>query len=247
MSHKVTSALHQVICILEEVKQEFHAEIENLRLGQAELRAEIDALQAAQQAVQQAVQVVQQEVQVVQQEVQEVQQEVQEVQQEVQVVQQEVQEVQQEVQEVQVVQQVKIKPKRKLKNYIIIEEKDSYTTDEISLLSDYELCVEFGRIKLNSKCTMYCKHCNKETPFENWVHSIRKRCMKQGLSRKTTIPRSCDKQQSVNSIRNQINNRHYRIMRSPNTSDKKKRRSLEERQLALEKLGIKIRPYKYNY
>ena len=216
MSHKVTSALHQVICILEEVKQEFHAEIENLRLGQAELRAEIEALQSVQQAVQQAVQVVQQEVQEVQQ-------------------------------EVQVVQQVKIKPKRKLENYIIIEEKDSYTTDEISLLSDYELCVEFGRIKLNGKCTMYCKHCNKETPFENWVHSIRKRCMKQGLSRKTTIPRSCDKQQSVNSIRNQINNRHYRIMRSPNTSDKKKRRSLEERQLALEKLGIKIRPYKYNY
>lgn len=196
MSDKITSAFNQVICILEEVKQEFHAEIENLQLGQAELRAEIEALRANQQ-------------------------------------------------EVQAVQQVEIKPKKKLKKLIIIEEKESYTADEISLLNDYELCAEFGRIKLNGNSAMYCGHCKKETPFDNWVHSIRKRCMKQGLSRETKIPKTCDRQQAVNALCNPINNRVYSILRSPNTSDKKKRRYLEAKQICFEKIGKEINPYKY--
>jgi len=137
------------------------------------------------------------------------------------------------------------KRKTKLENYIIINENESYTTDEVAELNDFMMCTEFSRIKLGGKMTMYCGHCKKETSFDNWVHSIRKRCMKNGLCEETPIPKTCDRQQAVNSLCNPINNKVYPVLRSSKTTDKKKKLYLDAKQTCFDKIGKEIKPYKY--
>ena len=124
-------------------------------------------------------------------------------------------------------------------------EQESYTPFEVSRLNAYVLCVEFSRLKLNDKTTMYCNHCKKHTPFTNWQASIRSRCMKNGLSADTVIPKTCDKQQAVNAIANAINNRVYPKLRNPKISAERKQLWSNWREMMFAKLDMKIRPYKY--
>lgn len=135
------------------------------------------------------------------------------------------------------------KKRRKLPNFYI--EQDSYTPYEISRLNSFVLCVEFSRLKLDGKTTMYCNHCKKHTPFTNWQASVRSRCMKNGLSSDTVIPKTCDKQQAVNAIANAINNRVYPKLRDTKISAERKQLWSKWREMMFAKLGMKIRPYKY--
>lgn len=133
---------------------------------------------------------------------------------------------------------------KKLTNFYIIQ--DSYTPDEVATMNSFILCSEFSRLTLNNKTTMYCNHCKKDTPFKNWVNSIRSRCMKkQGLSANTQIPKTCDRQQAVNSIANTINNRVYPKLRNEKLDESQKRIWIQWRELMFKKLGMKIMPYKY--
>ena len=133
--------------------------------------------------------------------------------------------------------------RNKLQDFYI--EQDSYTTFEVSRMNAFVLCVEFSRLKLDNKTTMYCNHCKKNTPFTNWQASIRSRCMKNGLSADTVIPKTCDKQQAVNAIANAINNRVYPKLRNPKISAERKQLWSNWREMMFAKLNMKIRPYKY--
>lgn len=142
------------------------------------------------------------------------------------------------------VKKKKRKGKKKLENYYI--EQESYTPEEIAGLDAYILCAEFSRLKLNGETTMYCGHCKKRTPFKNWVHSIRTRCLKKnGLSADTEIPKTCDRQQAVNAIANAINNKVYPKLRDNTISDVKKDLWAKYREIMLRKLGVTTRPYRY--
>ena len=138
----------------------------------------------------------------------------------------------------------KKKGKRTLENFYI--QQESYTSDEVAGLDDYVLCVEFSRLTLNGGTTMYCGHCKKHTPFKNWVHSIRARCLKKGgLNSNTKIPKTCDKQQAVNAIANAVNNRVYPKLRDSTISATKKDLWAKYREIMLGKLGITTKPYRY--
>jgi CRISPR/Cas system-associated endoribonuclease Cas2 len=133
---------------------------------------------------------------------------------------------------------------KKVIKLIIIEEKELYSPEEISNMDDYTLASEFTRITGHSK--LYCNHCKKEKSIDYWIHSIRKRCMKNvGLCNSTIIPKTCDKQQATNSICNPINNKVYPIVRNPKYSDKKKKQVIEAKKELFEKIGKDINPYKY--
>ena len=140
----------------------------------------------------------------------------------------------------------KVKGKKrsgKLENYYIQEE--SYDKGDIHRLDSFVLCAEFSRIKLNGATTMYCKHCKKDTPLRNWVNSIRTRCLKNGLNADTNVPKSCDRIKAINEIANPINNRVYSKLRDPNRSNESKKLYAEYRKIMLQKIGISTRPYKY--
>ncbi len=140
----------------------------------------------------------------------------------------------------------KVKGKKrsgKLEDYYIQEE--SYNRDDIHMLDSFVLCAEFSRIRLNGATTMYCKHCKKDTPLRNWVNSIRTRCLKKGLNAETIIPKTCDRMKAINEIANPINNRVYSKLRDPNRSAESKKLYSEYRKIMLQKIGISTRPYKY--
>ena len=137
------------------------------------------------------------------------------------------------------------KRRGKLENYHIQE--NSYERDDIHMLDSFLLCSEFSRIKLNGATTMYCNHCKKDTPLRNWVYSIRARCVKNGLNAETIIPKTCDRMKAKNEIANPINNRVYSKFRDPNLENDKKKIWAEYRKIMLEKIGISIRPYRYTY
>jgi hypothetical protein len=144
----------------------------------------------------------------------------------------------------------KVKKIRKRSNIALIivedeneQEKNAYTSEEVSQMSDYLLCKEF--IRLTGRTTLDCTHCKKPTPLDNWIHSIRKRCEKKGLDRNTPVPKTCDKQQAVNSICNPINNKVYPVLRSPSVSDKKKQRYLNAKAACFKLIEKNTAPYKY--
>ena len=159
----------------------------------------------------------------------------------------------------------KIKKIKKMRNLIIIEdengneneesnllyralsendlERNAYTSEEVSQMTDYVLCKEF--IRLTGRSTLDCAHCKKPTSLDNWMHSIRKRCEKKGLDRNIPVPKTCDKQQAVNSICNPINNKVYPVLRSPSVSEKKKQRYLNAKAACFELIEKDTCPYKY--
>ena len=124
------------------------------------------------------------------------------------------------------------------------EERRSYTPEEIANMNDYQLIREFQRI--TGCATLFCNHCKKPTPLENWMHSIRKRCMKKnGLSETIQLPKTCDKQQAVNAICNPINNKVYPIFRSSEATSKQKLMCMETKKIRFEDINKVVAPYKY--
>jgi hypothetical protein len=156
---------------------------------------------------------------------------------------------------------------RKHRNYILCEEsgkpipnktvrklnkfavggKSSYSSQEISQMDDFILTREFMRITGYDK--LNCKHCKHPTSLENWIVSIRKRCLKKdGLSVKTKIPKTCDQQQAVNIMRNPVNNKVYPIMRAStlNWEDYTiKAAAMNRKAILFNEIGLQIKPYKY--
>ena len=134
--------------------------------------------------------------------------------------------------------------KRKPVELVVFEEKDAYSPEEVEQLDDYVLASEFERIVGCDKLS--CKHCHGQKPIAFWIRSIRKRCMKKaGLCRTMTVPKTCDHQQSVNSICNVVNNKVYRTLRNPNVSEEEKERIKESKKGLFEKISKKTMPYKY--
>jgi protein required for attachment to host cells len=134
--------------------------------------------------------------------------------------------------------------KRKPVELVVFEEKDTYSPEEVEQLDDYVLASEFERIVGCDKLS--CKHCHGQKPIAFWIRSIRKRCMKKaGLCRTMTVPKTCDHQQSVNSICNVVNNKVYRTLRNPNVSEEEKERIKESKKELFEKISKKTMPYKY--
>jgi hypothetical protein len=127
---------------------------------------------------------------------------------------------------------------------IVDEEKESYTPEEVEEMNDCELSINFNRIIGQNQ--LHCNHCHRQKPLEYWIHSIRKRCMKKdGLCATMKVPKTCDHQQSVNSICNPVNNKVYPIMRNPNTSERTKQLFMETKARCFDQLGKEINPYKY--
>lgn len=158
------------------------------------------------------------------------------------------QEEQQTKQFLQIEQQVqKTKPKKNKRSpvelVVVVEEKDNYSPSEIKEMDNYELCSEF--IRITGCYELSCNHCKKPTSLDNWINSIRKRCEKKGLSKDIKVPKTCDKQQAVNSICNPINNKVYPVLRSNKTSETKKQKYLEAKQICFAKIGKDTQPHKY--
>lgn len=133
---------------------------------------------------------------------------------------------------------------QKILNAEIIKKRTSYTAEEVSTMDDYILCSEFMRI--TGKKSLSCKHCNGEKPIlTNWMVSIRKRCMKDGLSVTMKVPKTCDKQQARNMVCNPVNNPAYSKLRNETVKNDEKKIIIKERQEKLKKVGIQTRPYRY--
>jgi hypothetical protein len=133
---------------------------------------------------------------------------------------------------------------KKIKKLIL--QKEYYTPEEVDKMDNFVLCREF--IRLTGHQTLHCCHCGKkETALDNWITSIRKRCLKPaGLSKDTVPPKTCDKKQAVNSICNPINNRVYPVLRSNKTSNEKKERYKYAKKVCFELIGKATKkPYKY--
>lgn len=121
--------------------------------------------------------------------------------------------------------------------------KESYTTTEVTNMTDSKLLREFARI---TGCnTLTCKHCKKYTELTNWVTSIRRRCEKKGLYRDMTVPKTCDQQSYVNDCCNDINNKAYPLLRASNLTDKQKSSVQGLRKDALRGIGVDAEPYRY--
>ena len=125
--------------------------------------------------------------------------------------------------------------------------KSSYTPKEVEQMDDFTLTREFIRITGYDK--LNCKHCKHPTTLDNWIVSIRKRCLKKdGLSVKTKIPKTCDQQQAVNTMRNPVNNKVYPIMRASTLyweDYTTKAAAMNRKAVLFNEIGLKINPYKY--
>jgi RNA polymerase-binding transcription factor DksA len=125
--------------------------------------------------------------------------------------------------------------------------KSSYTPQEVRQMDDFTLTREFMRITGYDK--LNCKHCKHPTYLENWIVSIRKRCLKKdGLSVKTKIPKTCDQQQAVNTMRNPVNNKVYPIMRASTLyweDYTTKAAAMNRKAILFNEIGLQIKPYKY--
>jgi hypothetical protein len=133
---------------------------------------------------------------------------------------------------------------KKIKKLML--QKEYYTPEEVDKMDNFVLCREF--IRLTGRQTLHCCHCGKkETALDNWINSIRKRCLKPaGLSKDIVLPKTCDKKQAVNSICNPINNRVYPVLRSNKTSNEKKERYKYAKKVCFESIGKATKePYKY--
>ena len=125
---------------------------------------------------------------------------------------------------------------------IIEEQQDSYTADEIKQMNDYTMIAE--TIRITGEVMLSCKHCKKHTHISNFLHSIRKRCEKKGLDRNFQLPKTCDRQQAVNSMCNPVNNKFYPVMRS-NCSQQKKQKFIDAREVCFAAVGIQTNPTTY--
>jgi hypothetical protein len=132
-------------------------------------------------------------------------------------------------------------------NKFAIGGKSSYSPQEVDQMDDFILTREFMRITGYDK--LNCKHCKHPTSLENWIVSIRKRCLKKdGLSIKTKIPKTCDQQQSVNMMRNPVNNKVYPIMRASTLyweDYTTKAAAMNRKAILFNEIGLEIKPYKY--
>lgn len=138
----------------------------------------------------------------------------------------------------------KTNKRKEIEFVILTEEKNSYSPEEIENMTDCELLIHFMRITQKHK--LYCSHCHRNKSLDYWVHSIRKRCMKKdGLCSEMKLPKTCDHQQAVNSISNTINNKVYRTLRDPRTSERHKQQIMQAKAEFFEKLDKEVRPYKY--
>jgi hypothetical protein len=124
----------------------------------------------------------------------------------------------------------------------IIEEQGSYTAEEMKETNDYTMIVE--AIRFTGKVMLSCKHCKKDTHISNFSHGIRKRAEKGGMDQNFQVPKTCDRQQAVNSMCNPVNNKFYPVMRS-NCSERKKQRFIDAREVRLAAVGIQTNPTKY--
>lgn len=141
------------------------------------------------------------------------------------------------------VKKMKTKKRKALVELVEIdEEKMYYTSGEIKNMDDYEITEAFSRVTGQQK--LYCSHCKRDTSLNNWLHSIRKRCEKNGLSPELSLPKTCDRQQSVNSICNPINNKVYCVLRSSATK-RVKQLYMDAKEQCFDKIGITVSPYKY--
>jgi hypothetical protein len=135
---------------------------------------------------------------------------------------------------------------RKL-NKFAVGGKSSYNPQEVGQMDDFILTREFMRITGYDR--LNCKHCKHPTTLENWIVSIRKRCLKKnGLSVKTKIPKTCDQQQAVNMMRNPVNNKVYPIMRASTLyweDYTTKAAAMNRKAILFNEIGLQIKPYKY--
>jgi hypothetical protein len=125
---------------------------------------------------------------------------------------------------------------------LIEEQQDSYTADEMKGCNDYTMIAE--TIRITGEVMLPCKHCKKHTHISNFLHSIRKRCEKKGLDRNFQLPKTCDRQQAVNSMCNPVNNKFYPVMRS-NCSERKKQRFIDAREVCFAAVGKQTNPTTY--
>ena len=125
---------------------------------------------------------------------------------------------------------------------VIIEEQGSYTAEEMKETNDYIMIAE--AIRFTGKVMLPCKHCKKDTHISNFSHGIRKRAEKRGMDQNFQLPKTCDRQQAVNSMCNPVNNKFYPVMRS-NCSERKKQRFIDAREVCLAAVGIQTNPTTY--
>lgn len=123
--------------------------------------------------------------------------------------------------------------------------QESYTPNQISMMSDFTLLKEFRRI---TGCQqLECCHCGRKQKklHDGWINAIRKRCMKkEGLCRNMKLPKTCDVQSSINSICNPINNPCYHVIR--NVANVNTISNIQTiREIQLEQVGIRTNPYRY--
>ena len=116
----------------------------------------------------------------------------------------------------------------------------------VAAMNDHQLIAEF--IRLFDKKELPCTHCNGETHVINWVHSIRKRAMRNGLVADMKLPKTCDDQQARNMISNPVNNpAYYRLRDTERLSPQDNAFALlvQQRKDGLAAVGIAAKPYKY--
>jgi len=137
---------------------------------------------------------------------------------------------------------IKIVPKKK--GIKIVPKPKQYRPEEINNMDNTTLAQEF--IRLTGHKTLYCKHCKGEKPIEVfWINSIRKRCMKKGLSKDMELPKTCDKQQAKNTKCNVINNPIYQKLRNQTITKKEQDSLIQQRIKKMRKIGIEPNPHKY--
>ena len=116
----------------------------------------------------------------------------------------------------------------------------------VAAMNDHQLIAEF--IRLFGKKELPCTHCHGETHVINWVHSIRKRAMRNGLTADMKLPKTCDEQQARNMISNPVNNpAYYRLRDTARLSPQDNAFALlvQQRKDGLAAVGIAAKPYKY--
>jgi hypothetical protein len=120
--------------------------------------------------------------------------------------------------------------------------RHSYSPHEVKEMDDTRLCAEF--VRLTGHTHLVCSCCRKRSIETHWIHSIRKRAMKMGLSAEMKIPKTCDAQQFRNELCNPINNPAYsKIYRG--VTDEEKESIIQSRQEQLNGISIAARPYRH--
>lgn len=132
-----------------------------------------------------------------------------------------------------------------------------YSPEDVAKMDDCSLALAFCQITGNK--SLRCIHCGidkkndwgknigRESSLRNWTQGLRKRGLKCGIYCDMPVPKTCDKQQSVNAMSNPINNKIYPHLRNPMVSDESKSKLLEVKKGMFDTMGIGVNPCKYNY